>query len=208
MQPNIFLFDLDGTLVDSLPDLATALNLLRDELSLPPLNRAEIARMIGDGATMLVRRATPAESFSTQRVQRFLDLYRAHLLDETRIFPGIDQFLMHHQGRRMAVVTNKPYDLSLAILCELGLDAFFSVLVAGNGRRRKKPDPEPILEALWKLEAAPQQAVMIGDHHTDLRAGKAAGVQTCFCAFGYGHDDGLCPDYRAESGTDLLRLFP
>ncbi len=208
MQPNTFLFDLDGTLIDSLPDLTTALNLLRGELSLPPLDRSETARMIGDGATMLVRRATPSESFSAQRVQRFLDIYRAHLLDETRLFPGIDQFLMRHQGHRMAVVTNKPYDLSLAILCELGLDAFFSALIAGDGRRAKKPDPEPVLEALRELECAPQQAVMIGDHHTDLRAGKAAGVQTCFCAFGYGHDDGLSPDYRAETGTDLLRLFP
>ncbi len=208
MQPDTFLFDLDGTLIDSLPDLSTAVNLLRGEFALPPLAPATVAELVGDGATLLVRRALPETAFSAQQVQRFLSHYRSHLLDNTRIYPGIDTFLMQHQGKKMAVVTNKPYDLSLAILCELGLDPFFSVIIAGDGKRAKKPDPQPVLDALTELECPPEKAVMIGDHHTDLRAGRAAGVQTCFCAFGYGHDDGLVADYIAETSNDLLRLFP
>ncbi len=208
MKTDTFLFDLDGTLIDSLPDLATAVNLLRSELSLPPLPRGTIAQQIGDGANMLIRRTLPEEAFSAQRVQRFLDLYRTHLLDETRIMPGIESFLLQHQGEKMAVVTNKPYDLALALLCELGLDAFFCTIIAGNEKRLKKPDPQPVLQALRELESTPEAAVMIGDHHTDLRAGQAAGVKTCFCAFGYGNDDGLTYDYLAETTADLLRLFP
>ncbi len=208
MQPDTFLFDLDGTLIDSLPDLATAVNLLRSELSLPPLPSERVRQMIGDGATMLIRRALPEKAFSAQQVHRFLILYRTHLLDETRIMPGVENFLMQHQGEKMAVVTNKPYDLTLALLCELGLDAFFCVIIAGDSNLPKKPDPQPVLQALRELENTPETAVMIGDHHTDLRAGQAAGVKTCFCAFGYGNDDGLTYDYRAETTGDLLRLFP
>jgi phosphoglycolate phosphatase len=208
MQPDTFLFDLDGTLIDSLPDLTTAINLLRSELSLPPLPRETVAQLVGDGATMLVRRALPEKAFSDHQVQRFLSFYQNHMLDETRLFPGVDRFLMQHQGEKMAVVTNKPYDLSLAIICELGLDAFFCAIIASNGKLPKKPDPQPVLQALRELESPPETAVMIGDHHTDLRAGQAAGVKTCFCAFGYGNDDGLTYDYLAETSSDLLRLFP
>ncbi len=208
MKTDTFLFDLDGTLIDSLPDLATAVNLLRSELSLPPLPHKTISQQVGDGATMLVRRTLPKKAFSAQQVQRFLVLYRTHLLDETRIMPGVDNFLMKHQGEKMAIVTNKPYDLTLALLCELGLDAFFCAIIASNGRLPKKPDPQPVLQALRELESTPETAVMIGDHHTDLRAGQAAGVKTCFCAFGYGNDDGLTYDYLAETTDDLLRLFP
>lgn len=203
-----FLFDLDGTLIDSLPDLTTAVNLLRGEQALPPLPREMVRQYIGDGAAMLVRRALPEKSFSEGQVQRFLFHYRARLIDATRIMPGIENFLMQHQGKRMAVVTNKPYDLSLAILCELGLDPFFGAIVGGDGKRLKKPDPQPVLQALRELESTAATAVLIGDHHTDLRAGRAAGVKTCFCAFGYGSDGGVPYDYRAETTADLLRLFP
>ncbi len=208
MQFDTFLFDLDGTLIDSLPDLATAVNLLRGEHSMPPLPRETVAQLVGDGATMLVRRALPEETFSDQQVQRFLSLYQTHMLDETRLFPGIDNFLMQHQGKKMAVVTNKPYDLSLKIICELGLDPFFCTIIGSNGKLPKKPDPRPVLQALRELESSPETAVMIGDHHTDLRAGQAAGVKTCFCAFGYGNDNGLTYDYLAETTGDLLDLFP
>ncbi len=208
MAFDTFLFDLDGTLIDSLPDLTTAVNLLRDEKSLPPLPQATVRQYIGDGATMLVRRALPEQSFSEAQVQRFLLHYRAHLIDATRIMPGIEDFLIQHQGKRMAVVTNKPYDLSLAILCQLGLDPFFGAIVGSDGNSPRKPDPQPVLQALRELESSAETAVLIGDHHTDLQAGRAAGVKTCFCAFGFGNDGGVPCDFRAETTADLLRLFP
>jgi phosphoglycolate phosphatase len=208
MHFDTFLFDLDGTLVDSVADLATALNGLRGELSLPPLDLETIVGYIGDGATMLVKRSLPQEVFSPQRLQRFLSLYRNHLVDQTRIYPGMGEFLVSHQMDKMAVVTNKPFDLTLALLNELGLIAFFQTIICGDSGLPKKPDPAPVLQALRELQADPERAVLIGDHHTDLQAGRAAGVRTCFCAFGFGNDGGVDYDFLAETPEDLLRLFP
>jgi phosphoglycolate phosphatase len=188
MQFDTFIFDLDGTLIDSVADLATAVNLLRADLTLPPLDLKTVGSYVGDGATMLVRRSLPEGGFSPERLKRFLDLYRVHLLDETRIYPGMADFLIQHQGEKMAVVTNKPHDLTMTLL--------------------KKPDPLPVLQALRELQADAGHAVMIGDHHTDLRAGRAAGIKTCFCAFGVGNDGGEPYDFLAETPADLLHLFP
>ncbi|KIH76293.1 phosphoglycolate phosphatase [Geoalkalibacter ferrihydriticus] len=203
-----FLLDLDGTLVDSVADLTTAVNALRAESSLPPLDLAQVRTYVGDGARLLVTRALPAGAFSEEKLARFLALYRVHLLDQTRLYPGIASFLRAHAPARMAVVTNKPTQLSGELLAGLGLERQFAVVLGGDSCATKKPDPQPVLEALHRLGARPEQAVMIGDHHTDLRAGRAAGTATCFCAWGLGHDDGLEVDFRATHPEDLLRLFP
>ncbi len=208
MQFDTFIFDLDGTLIDSVADLAKAVNLLRADLTLPPLDLKTVGNYVGDGATMLVRRSLPEGAFSPERLKRFLDFYRVHLLDETRIYPGIADFLIQHQGEKMAVVTNKPHDLTMTLLYELGLIPFFSAVIGGGGGLPKKPDPLPVLQALRELQADAGRAVMIGDHHTDLRAGRAAGIKTCFCAFGVGNDGGEPYDFLAETPADLLRLFP
>lgn len=208
MVTDIFLFDLDGTLVDSVADLCTAINLLRAELSLEPLDLETVRENVGDGATMLVRRSLPEKDFSLQRLQRFLALYKEHIVDQTRLYPGMDNFLIRHQLDQMAVITNKPLDLTMTLLYELGLISFFSTVIGGDSGLPKKPDPATVLHVLRELQADPQRAVLIGDHHTDLRAGRAAGIKTCFCSFGIGNDGGLDSDYRAETPEDLLRLFP
>jgi phosphoglycolate phosphatase len=208
MAFDTLLFDLDGTLIDSAPDLGTAVNLLRAELDLGPLPLDQIRDYVGDGATMLVRRALPEPVFSEQHLRRFLQLYDEHLLDQTVLYPGIDEFLIAHQGKNMAVITNKPIDLTMRLLFELGLTAFFTSIVGANGSLPKKPDPAPLFMALRDMQADVDSAVMIGDHHTDLRAGQAAGVKTCFCAWGMGRTDGYPYDYLAKTPQDLLRLFP
>jgi phosphoglycolate phosphatase len=120
----------------------------------------------------------------------------------------VADFLVQHQGEKMAVVTNKPFELTMTLLNELGLIAFFNVIIGGDGTLPKKPDPLPVLQALRELQADLSRAVMIGDHHTDLRAGRAAGIKTCFCAFGVGNDGGEPYDFLARTPADLLRLFP
>lgn len=202
-----FLFDLDGTLIDSAADLATGINLLRSELQLPPLDLTRVRSYVGDGATALVRRALPEGWFSTEHLQRFLTLYAAHLQEQTVVYPGIREFLARLEGKRLAVVTNKPLDFSLRLLDGLGLRPYFPVVLGGESCARKKPDPLPVQEALRQLGARPESAVMIGDHHTDLRAGNAAGVRSCFCAWGIGQDGGEPCAYRAETPADLARLL-
>lgn len=210
MHLDTFLFDLDGTLVDSVADLATAVNLLRAELSLPPLGIPTVRGYVGDGATFLVKRSLPDGFFSDTRLQRFLALYAEHLLETTQVYPGIREFLDERKagGARMAVVTNKPHRLSTRLLTGLALNDYFPVVVGGDSLSQKKPDPLPILFALEQLGASSERAILIGDHHTDLAAGRAAGIYTCFCSWGIGHDGGLPHDFRAASPHDLPALFP
>ncbi len=203
-----FLFDLDGTLIDSVDDLTTAANLLRAELDLAPLEAEVVRGYVGDGATLLVKRSMPQGLFSEERLQRFLELYGDHLLDRTVAYPGIRKFLEMHPGKKMAVVTNKPLRFALRLLEALELLPFFPAVVAPESCGAKKPDPAPVLHALAKLRSDRVGAVFIGDHQTDLRAGRAAGVRTCFCAFGIGRDDGIPFDFLARSPADLARLFP
>ena len=207
-SPTTFLFDLDGTLVDSVGDLATAVNLLRAELDLAPLALAQVRSYVGDGATALVTRALPQGAFSQDRLQRFLALYGEHLLDTTRPYPGILSFLEVQRHRPLAVVTNKPFQLTTELLLGLKLDRFFPVVVGGDSCAEKKPSPLPVQAALARLGSEPATAVLIGDHHTDLRAGRAAGIRTCFCSWGLGDADGLVPDFRADAPEQLTALFP
>jgi len=207
-HPTVFLFDLDGTLVDSLADLATAVNLLRRELSLPPLDSAAVRSYVGDGATALVRRALPPGLFTTARLERFLALYGEHLLDTTRPYPGILEFLARHRQQPLAVVTNKPLGLTRQLLGGLDLYSYFPVVIGGDSCAEKKPSPMPVRLALERLGGSAADAVLIGDHHTDLSAGQAAGVRTCFCRWGLGERGGIDPDFQATTAEGLLQLFP
>lgn len=201
------LFDLDGTLVDSIGDLAGALNSLRGELDLPALAVPEVRRMVGDGARKLVQRALPEAYQDRQWMLRFLELYGARLTRETKLFPGIGELLAAFAGWPMAVVTNKPVAMAEVIVKELGLSGYFPVVLGGDSCAEKKPHPQPVQEALRRLNARPQQAVMIGDHHTDLRSGAAADCRTCFCSWGYGEDGGESPTWRANSASELQALL-
>jgi phosphoglycolate phosphatase len=205
-----YLFDLDGTLVDSVADLATAVNLLRAELSLPPLDIPTVRGYVGDGATFLVKRSLPAGLFSAERLQRFLLHYGAHLLESTVLYPGIRPFLdkLQSAGMKMAVVTNKPHRFTLLLLEGLTLSGYFPVVIGGDSLPQKKPDPRPVWRAMEELAAAPQSTILIGDHHTDLAAGRAAGIRTCFCAWGIGQDGGLPHDFRAATPYELPTLLP
>jgi phosphoglycolate phosphatase len=208
MTVDTLLFDLDGTLVDSARDLATALNLLRGELGLAPLPLDRVRACVGDGATLLVKRAMAEIPYDDELLRRFLTLYGEHLLDETTVYPGIRAFLDRQHRRKLGIVTNKPAAFTRPLLDGLDLSRYFAVVVGGDTCPEKKPHPEPLRHALRQLGADPATAVMIGDHHTDLRAGAAAGLRTCFCAWGLG-DHGDSPyDDLAATPADLPRLYP
>ena len=208
MTIDTLLFDLDGTLVDSVRDLATALNLLRGERDLPPLPLERVRACVGDGATLLVKRGLAEIPYEDELLKRFLCLYGEHLLDETTVYPGIREFLDEQARRKLGIVTNKPAAFTRPLLDGLDLSRYFPVIVGGDSCAEKKPHPLPVRQALNKLGADAAGAVMIGDHHTDLRAGAAAVVRTCFCAWGLGHPDGTPYDDHAETPADLPRLYP
>jgi phosphoglycolate phosphatase len=201
------LFDLDGTLVDSVADLSTAVNLLRGELDLPPLTIPIVRTCVGDGATMLVRRALGDDLFTPARMQRFLLLYSEHLAEATTLYPGMQACLDLLIDRPLAVVTNKPYQQTMDLLDALQLTRYFPVVIGGDTCPMKKPDPTPVKVALHRLKASAAKAIMVGDHHTDLISGRAAGIAVCFCSWGFG-DTGECiPDHRVNNASELLQVL-
>ncbi len=202
-----FLFDLDGTLLDSVGDLVTSINLLRREFDLAALDRPTVASYVGDGANLLVQRALPNGFYRDEHLLRFLAIYQEHLTEETVPFPGIIPFLEACSDKALAVVTNKPIALTLPLLDQLGLQRFFPVVIGGDSAPTKKPDPAPVRLALERLGKTPDSAVMIGDHINDLLAGQAAGTTTCFCNWGMGSHRGTPRDLEADKPTDLQQLL-
>ena len=184
-------FDLDGTLIDSAPDIAAALNALLAELDLPPQPVSAVKQMIGDGIQVLVERAVAANGtvvdFDEDLVGRFRGHYDARLTEETLPFPGVAETLerLHAAGWRMAVCTNKLAAPSLRILEALGLDGFFGALAGGDSYATKKPAAEPLLGVLESLGAAPSEALMIGDSPADVKAARNAGLPVVAVSYGY-----------------------
>lgn len=201
------LFDLDGTLVDSVADLTTGINLLRGELELSPLTIPAVRACVGDGATQLVRRALGDALFTPARMQRFLILYGEHIAEATTLYPGIQACLDRLADRPLAVVTNKPYQQTIDLLDALDLTRYFSVVIGGDTCPVKKPDPTPLKVALHRLGMTAERAIMVGDHHTDLKSGLAAGLAVCFCSWGFGDDGGCNPTHRVDNATELLQVL-
>jgi phosphoglycolate phosphatase len=186
------IFDLDGTLVDSAPDLAAAANTLLAEHGLPPLATAEIAAMVGDGVTKLVERVLAARQVSgvplADAVARFMAFYERHPATLTHAYPGVLEGLpqLRATGLRLGLCTNKPERATHLILARLELADYFSAVVTGDSLPARKPDPAPIRLALTQLGAEPRKAVMVGDHVNDVLAADAAGVRAIFASYGYG----------------------
>lgn len=208
MTINTFLFDLDGTLVDSIPDLAWSVNLLRQELNLPPVTTEQVRSYVGDGVGLLLQRALPEELFNPSRRKRFMEIYSEHLTVETVVYPGIFAFLEEHAEQPMAVVTNKPQHLAEIIVDRLDLREFFPHVIGAELSLQRKPHPDMVNHAVALLQCDPEKTVLLGDHHVDLRAAQAGGVKSCFCAWGLGHNDGLQANFHAETTADLTSLFP
>lgn len=198
-------FDLDGTLVDTLPDIARAINDLRRENGHEPLKREQVKFLVGDGARKLVLRAMGAERESW--FQRFLELYERDLLCDSALYSGVTEVLDSYADKNLACITNKPKALAERVLTGLQLIDRFQLLIGPEDVSRKKPDPDGIMQALAYFSLEPGQAVMIGDHHTDLRAAAAAGVASCFCRYGYGQADGVPAAAEIDKPLDLLGHF-
>lgn len=184
------LFDLDGTLVDTAPDLARALNAVLREEGLDPLPFAGIRPFVSNGAAGLLRLGfgTERDASELDRLRRrFLDHYAAALCHDTRLFPGFTTVLeeLERAGRRWGVVTNKPAYLTGPLLETLGLDRRAACAVSGDTLAQRKPHPLPLLHAAETLGIEPAACVYVGDAERDIQAGLAAGMQTLIATYGY-----------------------
>ncbi len=190
IAPRIAVFDLDGTLVDSAPDLHAALDRLMARLGSPGFARAEVTAMIGDGVRVLVERALAARGlpFDPAALAAFTGDYEANTAAATRPFPGIPEALrvLRDEGWRLAICTNKPAAATAALLQALDLAAPFHAVLGGDSVPVRKPDPGHLLAAVAGAGGRPERAVMIGDHRNDVMAARGAGLPCVFVGWGYG----------------------
>jgi len=194
----VIAFDMDGTLIDSAADIGAAANRMRASFGLEPLPCGAVVRMVGNGARVLVARATADAPGLDQdeAFRRYRHEYDTHLIDETRLYPGVPDGLeaLRSAGFRLAVFTNKPYKSTLYILKGLGIDAFFPAVVGADSGFPLKPAPDALYHILEATSSAAAGSWMVGDNWTDIDSGHAAGVRTIHCAYGYGAPDAVPPD--------------
>ena len=190
MPPRTLVFDLDGTLVDSVPDLAAALNRMMVAHAVEPFSRPETTRMVGDGTLALAQRAFEARGlpFDQAGYDAFLADYTAHAAVATAVFPGVVDGLhtMRQRGWQFAVCTNKPVAATQALLAALGLTPWFATIGGGDSFPTRKPDPAHLAATLAAAGGRADQAVMVGDHRNDVQAAIGAGVPCIFAGWGYG----------------------
>lgn len=198
-----FLFDLDGTLVNSKNDIANAVNFTLKGFGLPPISNEKIYTYIGNGAKILMRRCINEAGGSSidihEAIERFLAYYREHLLDTTMVFPLIHDTLSLIQGRFSAVISNKPQEFCERVLEGLNLKRYFNKVSGGDTTKKKKPSPEVILSLLEEEGIPPERSVMIGDSRIDIEAGKNAGTLTIGVLWGLGKEWELL-----SAGADLI----
>lgn len=204
-------FDLDGTLVNSLPDLCAAANQVRQAFQLPPLTETEIAPFLGDGIGKLVHRILTGSAETeashddwTKGFRTFVEYYRHHLTDHTRPYPDVETALalFKARGLPMAVITNKAEVLAVQVLQQLHLADYFSLIVGGDTLPEKKPSPLPLQHTAELLGVPVQNLLMVGDSGNDIRAAKAAGALSCGVSWGYG--DMRILDQHAETKPDII----
>jgi phosphoglycolate phosphatase len=206
MARDAIVFDLDGTLVDTAPDLHHALNLVLAGAGRVPLGLQDVRAMVGDGARKLIERGfagagEPLEPATVSRyLAEFLAHYERHISRLSRPFPGVVECLdrLAAEGVRFAVCTNKPERLSRLLLEDLGLLHRFGAVLGGDSLAVRKPDPGHLLATLAALNAVPERAVMVGDSANDVLAARAAAVPAIVVGYGY---TALAP---ALLGADLV----
>ena len=211
----VLLWDLDGTLVDSELDLAHSINAMLRHYKRAELPVEVVAGYIGDGASMLVRRALgdpQDESFVQSALEYFMLYYRGHLLDNTFVYPGILDVLraLQQSGRfRMAVLSNKPVGPSRKICEGLGLTEFMTIIYGGNSFSTKKPDPEGAHALLTEHSVRPEEAIMIGDSQNDVLTANNSGMFSIGVTYGLSPESLKIhkPDVLVDSAAELLTVL-
>lgn len=199
------LFDLDGTLVDSRRDIAAALDDALGEHGIAPVGVDRLAPLVGDGVSMLIRRALTLTEMpldlESAVLPTYLEAYERRHLETTTAYDGVPETIEALAEREvaMAVVTNKPHGFSVSILEHLGMLRHMRVVIGGDSMVHRKPAPEPLLAAIAACDAVPAASVIVGDGDTDMQAGIAAGLYTIGVTYGFRSAEQL-----VDAGADVL----
>ncbi|HEX5123568.1 MAG TPA: HAD-IA family hydrolase [Rhodanobacteraceae bacterium] len=212
--PRAVLFDLDGTLIDSAPDLIAAVEALCHELGAPPPDPARVREVVSAGGRAMLRRGLPGanETMIDQWLPRFLDIYSANMVRHTRLYDGVGDMLEGFESRGIAwgVVTNKPGWLTRPLLEQMGLHVRCAAIVTGDCLPVRKPDPAPVLRACELAGVEAFATAFVGDDIRDIEAGRAAGTSTVAAAWGYldgGDPAAWNADFVVAVPSDLPRTL-
>jgi len=190
------IIDLDGTMLDTVPDFHVAINGMRSEFNLAPISEATIKNMVGKGSENLIRSVLALDFDAAgveQRFEQAMDAYQRHYLaingDFSTLYPDVLQGLaaMKAAGLRLACVTNKPVAFALPLLKQKNLAGYFDIVYGGDSLPKKKPDPMPLLQVCADFDLAPAKVVAIGDSSNDAQAARAAGCPVLTVPYGYNH---------------------
>jgi len=217
----LIIFDLDGTLINSAPDLALAVNHTLSSLGRETFSQTQIDGWVGNGASVLIRRALSAsveidetldEELSKKALDIFLDFYSRNSCVDTIAYPLVSDTLKTLKDRdfRLALVTNKPVGFVAPILNGLELDSYFELYLGGDSLSQRKPHPMPLIYVCDKLEVDISNAVMVGDSQNDILSAKACGMQSIGVTYGYNYDEPISsyePDVILDSFVEILDIL-
>ena len=215
----MILIDVDGTLVDSVPDLAYCVDEMMQRLGRPVHGEARVRNWVGNGVERLVRRALvgqlegePSDEDFERAYPLFLELYADNTSKRSRLYPGVREGIraLKAAGYRLGCVTNKAAQFTEPLLRDLGIRDDFEIVISGDTLPQKKPDPAPLLHAAAFFGVEPGRALMIGDSVSDVKAARAAGFRIVCMSYGYNHGEDIrdCgPDAVIDEMTELLPLI-
>jgi len=223
-HPEMVLLDLDGTLVDTVPDLTYCLDNMLRELSLPEAGETKVREWVGNGIEQLVKRGLsnnfvtndfdkePKASLFEKALPMFIDCYRENACKHSQLYGGVREGLEYLTGNdfKLGCVTNKLSQFTRTILETLKIQDAFGIVISGDTLPKKKPDPLPLLHAAKYFNVSPTQSLMVGDSINDVSAARDAGFQVLCVSYGYnlGQDIRLAkPDYVVDSLADLVNIF-
>ena len=214
-KPEMVLIDVDGTLVDSVPDLAYCVDEMMKALDMPTHGEAKVRNWVGNGVERLTRRALigqldgePDEALFEKAYPIFLDLYAENTSKRSCLYPGVEEGLayLEKEGYKLGCVTNKASQFTIPLLKDLGAHDHFEIIICGDTLEKKKPDPMPLLHAAEFFAVQPENAMMLGDSISDVKASRAAGFQIVCMSYGYNHGDDIrdaSPDAVIDSMAEL-----
>ena len=218
LRPKMILIDLDGTLVDSVPDLTYCVDAMMARLGRPPRGEAAVRTWVGNGVERLVRRALsgtldgePDETDYQRAYPIFLELYADNTFKRSGLYPGVREGLdfLKDAGYPLGCVTNKAARFTDPLLQHLGIFDHFGIVISGDTLPRKKPDPLPLIHAAGHYGVKPEDSLMIGDSVSDVRAARAAGFRIICTSYGYNHGEDIRdsnPDAVVDSLVELRGL--
>jgi phosphoglycolate phosphatase len=218
-KPEMILIDVDGTLIDSVPDLAFCVDEMMRQLGRPLHGEAAVRNWVGNGVERLVERALtgqldgkPDPADFERAYPVFLELYAENTSRRSCLYPGVQEalHLLKANGYPLGCVTNKAAQFTEPLLADLGVADYFSVIISGDTLPVKKPDPAPLLHAAAHFGVAPETCLMIGDSVSDVQAARAAGFQIVCLSYGYNHGNDIRdarPDAVIDKMTEILPLL-